>query len=59
MISECEVAKRNKHVLNGVTMVPSVMTTFSKLGPSAQGFLESLADVPYSVVKKTSCTSNI
>jgi len=26
-------------------MVPLVMTTFGKLGPSAQGFLQSLADV--------------
>ena len=45
MISECEVAKRNKHALNGATMVPLVMTTFRKLGPSAQGFLQSLADI--------------
>ena len=45
MVSEYEVAKRNKHVLNGATMVPLVMTTFGKLGPSAQGFLQSLADV--------------
>ena len=35
LISDCVVAKRNKHVLNGATMVPLVMTTFSKLGPSA------------------------
>ena len=39
---ECEGAM---HVLNGETMVPSVATTFAKLGPSAQGFLQSLADV--------------
>ena len=45
LISECEVAKRNKHVLNGATMVPLAMTTFGKLGPFAQGFLQSLADV--------------
>ena len=45
LMSDCEVAKRNKHVLNGATMVPLVMTTFGKLGPSAQGFLQSLADV--------------
>ena len=45
LISDCEVAKRNKHVLNGATMVPLVMTTFGKLGPSAQGFLQSLADI--------------
>ena len=44
VISDCEVAKRNKHVLNGATMVPLVITTFGKLGPSAQGFLQSLAN---------------
>ena len=45
MFSECEYAKRNKHVLNGVTMGPLVVTTFRKLGPSAQGFSQSLTDV--------------
>ena len=45
LFSECEGAKRNKHVLNGATMVPWVVPTFGKLGPSAQGFLLSLADV--------------
>ena len=34
LLSECEGAKRNKHVLNGATMVPLVVTTFGKLGPS-------------------------
>ena len=29
-------------------MVPLVMTTFGKLGPSAQGFVQSLADVAFS-----------
>ena len=27
---ECERAKREKHVLNGATMIPLVMTTFGK-----------------------------
>ena len=45
LLSECECAKRNKHVLNGVTMVLLVMLTFGKLGPSAQGLLQSLTDV--------------
>ena len=42
---ECEGGKRHKHVLNGATMVPLVVTTFGKLGPSALGFLQSLAHV--------------
>ena len=45
LFSECYDTKRNKHVLNGANMVPLVVTTFGKLGPSAQGFLQSLADV--------------
>ena len=45
LFSECEGGNRNKHVLNGATMVPLVVTAFGKLGPSAQGFLQSLADV--------------
>ena len=45
LISDCDVAKRSKHVLNGATMLPSVMTTFGKLGLSAQGILQSVADV--------------
>ena len=45
MFRECEGAKRNKNVLNGAAMVPLMVTTFGKLGPSAQGFLQSLADV--------------
>ena len=44
MITDCEVAKHNKHVLNGAVTVPLVMTTFGKLGPSAQGFLQILTD---------------
>ena len=42
---QCERAKREKHVLNGATMIPLVMTTFGKLGPSAESYLKSLADV--------------
>ena len=45
LFSECEGAKRNKHVLNGATMVPLVVSTFGKLVPSAQGFLHSFTDV--------------
>ena len=35
----------HKHVLNGATMIPLVMTTFGKLGPSAESYLNTLADV--------------
>ena len=45
LFSECEGGKRSKHVLNGATMVPLVVLTLGKLGPSAQVFLQSLADV--------------
>ena len=45
LLRECERAKRVKHVLNGATMIPLVMTTFGKLGPSAESYLQSLADV--------------
>ena len=45
LFSNREGAKRNKHVLNGATMLPLVVTAFGKLGPSARGFLQSLADV--------------
>ena len=45
LFRECERAKRTKHVLNGATMIPSVMTTFGNLGPSAVSYLQSLADV--------------
>ena len=45
LLRECERAKREKHVLNGATMIPLVMTTFGKLGPSAESYLKSLADV--------------
>ena len=38
-------ANRHKHVLNGATVVSLVMTALSKLGPSAQGFLQSLANL--------------
>ena len=45
MLRECVRAKREKLVLNGATMIPSVMTTFGTLGPSAESYLQSLADV--------------
>jgi hypothetical protein len=32
-------------VLNGATMVSLVMSTFGKLGPAAEGFLQNLAPV--------------
>ena len=38
LIQECERAKRDKHVLNGATMVPLAMTTFGTLGPSAEAY---------------------
>ena len=45
LFSGCIDTKRNQHVLNGATMFPLVVTTFGKLGPVAQGFLQSLPDV--------------
>ena len=44
-LRECQRAKREKHVLNGATMIPLVTTTFGKLGPSAESCLQSLSDV--------------
>ena len=32
-------------MLNGAAMIPLVMTTFGKLGPSAESYLQKLADV--------------
>jgi hypothetical protein len=40
-----ETSKRVKHVLHGATMVPLVMSSFGKLGPSAEGYLQSLATI--------------
>ena len=37
--------KQKKHVLNGASMIPLVMSTFGKLGPAAESYLHSLADV--------------
>ena len=45
LLREFERAKREKHVLNGATMIPLVMTTFGKLGSSAVSYLLCLADV--------------
>ena len=41
MLRECEVANRAEHDLSCAAMVPLLMTTFGKLNPSAQGFLQS------------------
>ena len=32
-------------MLNGAAMIPLVMTTFGKLGPSAESYLQKLVDV--------------
>jgi hypothetical protein len=45
LFREAEQAKTRKHVLNGATMVPLVMSAFGKLGPAAEGYLQSLATV--------------
>lgn len=45
LFSECERAKRHKHVLISATMAPLGMSTFFKISPSAHGVLQSLADV--------------
>ena len=45
LLRECERAKREKHVLNGATMILLVMSTFGRLGPSAESYLKKLADV--------------
>jgi hypothetical protein len=42
---EAEQAKTRKHVLNGATMVPVVLSTFGKLGPAAAGYLQNFATV--------------
>jgi hypothetical protein len=42
---EAEQAKTRKHVLNGATMVPLVMSTFGKLGTAAEGNSQNLAFV--------------
>jgi hypothetical protein len=40
--------KRERHVLNGASMIPPVMTSFGKLVPGAEGYLQSLASVAFS-----------
>jgi hypothetical protein len=45
LFREAEQAKTRKHVLDGATMVPLVMSTFGKLGPAAEGYLQNLASV--------------
>ena len=34
LVRECDRAIREKHVFNGATMIPFVMTTFGELGLS-------------------------
>jgi hypothetical protein len=41
LFREAEQAKTRKHVLNGATMVPLVMSAFGKLGPAAEGYLQN------------------
>ena len=48
LLRECERAKREEHVLNEASMIPSVMTTFGKVGPSAESYLQRVADVTFS-----------
>ena len=45
LFRELEKGKVSKHVLNGATMVPLAMSTFGKLAPAAEGYLQTLADV--------------
>jgi hypothetical protein len=45
LFRDAEKAKSRKHVLNGATMVPLVMSTFGKLAPAAEGYLQNLASV--------------
>jgi hypothetical protein len=45
LLREAEQAKTSKHVLNGATMDPSIMSTFGKLDPTAEGYLQNLASV--------------
>ena len=45
LVRECDRAIREKHVFNGATMIPFVMTTFGELGPSAESYLQKLVDV--------------
>ena len=47
LFGECEVGKRHTHVLRGVTVV---MSTFSKMGPSAREFLQRLLVLLVSVL---------
>ena len=45
LFRDAKKAKSRKHVLNGATMVPLVMSTFGKLGPAAECYLQNLATV--------------
>jgi hypothetical protein len=58
MFRDAEKTKSRKHfVLNGATNVALVMSTFGELGPDADGFLQTLADVACStgVVDRGMC----
>jgi hypothetical protein len=52
LFREAEQAKTRKHVLNGATMVPLLMSTFGKLGPAAEGYLQNLATCSTGVVDR-------
>jgi hypothetical protein len=43
LFRDAEQAKTRKHVLNGATMVPLVMSMLGKLGPAAEGYLQNIA----------------
>jgi hypothetical protein len=45
LFRSADQAKTRKHVLNGATMVPVVISKFDKLGPAAEGYLQKLATV--------------
>ena len=45
LVREVEKGKVLKHVFTGDTMVPLAMSTFGKLGPAAEGYLQTLANV--------------
>jgi hypothetical protein len=49
LLAKWETLKREKHVLNGVTMIPVVMTSFGEFGHAAEGELQSLATIACSM----------
>jgi hypothetical protein len=48
LFKKYETLQHGKHVLKGPTMIPLVMNSFGKLGPAAEGYLQSLATVAHS-----------